>query len=493
MKRGLPKDESAGRAARSKRSASASARSSGRSAAPWWQSPLLWLVMLASVPAVNPHIRSDGNEYYAYVRSIVIDHDLRFDNEYDHAEPTFKLAEEIDLTISPSGYRRNIATIGPSLLWSPFFLAAHAGVHIAQTRGSQIPADGFSWPYVWACAFGTAFYAFLGLWMSYRLAMRFAAPPAALLATIVVWLASSVPVYVYFLPFHAHAMGLFSVALVLTMWLSIRDGRDTRGRWFMWGMAGGLAIITYYLNGVVLIVALAECLIRLGRPRGIVQALTNGLVFLAGLAVLVAPALAIKGLIEGSWFATGYHPMFFWTSPRLVETAFSTQHGVFLWTPVLLLAVVGLLVAIRRQPFLGSMLLVSGALFFYAVASYYGWHGYSSYGSRFMVSLTPIFVCGLAALVDALVGRRGRVAWVGAAAVGVLAILWNFGLMLQWGTNIIPNRGPVDFRQAVTNQVTIVPRAAAAFVVRYFQDRRALVHEVEQGDLDEHGAYRAKR
>jgi len=171
--------------------------------------------MLASLPVVNPHIRSDGNEYYAYVRSIVIDHDLQFDNEYARGEDTFKEALGGELGISPSGYRRNIASVGPSLLWTPFFLAGHAAAHMMAARGQAVPVDGYSWPYLWACAGGTAFYAFLGLWFSYRLALRFAAPGPALFATILVWLASSLPVYLYFLPFHAHAMAMFSVAGVV--------------------------------------------------------------------------------------------------------------------------------------------------------------------------------------------------------------------------------------------------------------------------------------
>src|SRR5262245_66022771 len=50
---------------------------------------LLFLLFLLSLPIVNPHIRGDGNEYYAYVRSLIIDGDLQFENEYRRGDKAF--------------------------------------------------------------------------------------------------------------------------------------------------------------------------------------------------------------------------------------------------------------------------------------------------------------------------------------------------------------------------------------------------------------------
>jgi hypothetical protein len=464
-----------------------------RASAPWWHGGLLWLLMLATLPLVNPHVRSDGNEYYAYVRSIVIDHDLNFDNEYARAEDTFQAAMTGELGISPAGHRRNIASVGPSLLWTPFFLAAHAAVHVMQLRGQSVPADGYSWPYLWACAGGTAFYAFLGLWLSYRLALRFAAPNAALFATIAIWLASSLPVYLYFLPFHAHAMAMFSVAWFLWNWFQVRDGSDGRGRWFVWGLSAGLVVATYYLNGLVLLAALIECLLRAFKPRQFVPTVIGGLVFSAGLVLVVLPGFLIKGWLDGSLLATGYGgELFFWRDPRLLAVGFAAEHGAFLWTPILLAAVLGFAWLIRRTPLVGSIVVLTFAVFYYAVASYRAWHGHSSYGSRFLVALTPFFIFGLAALVEGICGTHRR-RWLGAWAAAIVLVAWNAGFMLQWGTNLVPNRGPVDFRVVVRNQVTVVPRAGWDFLRRYFRQRDALVHDVERADVPERSRYDLKR
>ena len=55
------------------------------------RAPWAWVALFAlTLPLVNPYVRGDGNGYYAYVRSAVIDHDLNFENEFRHGDPLFK-------------------------------------------------------------------------------------------------------------------------------------------------------------------------------------------------------------------------------------------------------------------------------------------------------------------------------------------------------------------------------------------------------------------
>jgi len=65
--------------------------------------------------------------------------------------------------------------------------------------------------------------------------------------------------------------------------------------------------------------------------------------------------------------------------------------------------------------------------------------------------------------------------------------------MLQWGTNLVPNRGPVDFAVVARNQVTVVPRAAWDFLQKYFRHRDAAVHDLERDDVPERRRYELKR
>ncbi|MGH7676742.1 MAG: hypothetical protein ACREMV_15870 [Gemmatimonadales bacterium] len=465
--------------------------------------PHHWLLVacfLVTLPFVNPYVRGDGNGYYAYVRSAVIDGDLSFENEFRRGDPAFRRTVFDDAgRLLPGaslvdGYVKNQWAVGPSLLWAPFFLVAHGVVWLLQALGVSVAADGYSAPYRWLCGVGTATYAFAGLLLAYRLAKRFVRPGAAVVAALAIWFGSSLPVYAYFIPFHVHALASFSVALLLWYWLRMAERLAIRD-WVVWGAIAGLAVEVYQLNVVFLTIPLAELVREIkvrkadSRWTAVKRGSARALAFATGGVIALAPHGLIKWRIHGAPWRTGYADEFFWSSPRLFEVALSPEHGLLLWTPVIALALAGLVVFQRRQPWNGALLVTTFVVYYYVVASYQNWHGQSSFGSRLFVSFTPAFVIGLAELVHR---ARGAAA---AAIVGVVValILWNAGLMVQWGTNIIPNRGPVDMRVAARNQFTAVPAQLPGLLGRYFARRETMVRDVESGDLSELEAYRVRR
>src|SRR5436190_1896970 len=81
------------------------------------------------------------------------------------------------------------------------FVVSHGVVAVGRAVGFHWRADGFSTPYRWASAFGTALYAFLALLIAHQLARRRLSSRAAMVGVIVVWGASSLFIYQYLLPF----------------------------------------------------------------------------------------------------------------------------------------------------------------------------------------------------------------------------------------------------------------------------------------------------
>ena len=121
---------------------------------------------------------------------------------------------------------------------------------------------------------------------------------------------------------------------------------------------------------------------------------------------------------------------------------------------------------------------------------------------------TPLFIMDLAIFIhdslkllgNALItAKRAKLAATPRAPliamtllIGLL-ILWNIGFIFQWGTNLVPNRGPVDFSVVARNQVTVVPKKMVSFVVRYLKSRDQVSKEVEQEDLKELPEYNQRR
>src|ERR1700722_6980367 len=60
-----------------------------RSSALLTRERILFLLFLLTLPLANPWVRGDGVGYYAYFRSALIDHDLRFENDYLAANQSF--------------------------------------------------------------------------------------------------------------------------------------------------------------------------------------------------------------------------------------------------------------------------------------------------------------------------------------------------------------------------------------------------------------------
>jgi hypothetical protein len=132
--------------------------------------------------------------------------------------------------------------------------------------------------------------------------------------------------------------------------------------------------------------------------------------------------------------------------------------------------------------------MLAGFLAFYVFISCYpDWAGISSYGNRFFVSLTPLFILGLAVSLQRVAhfSRSPRAVLAVASALLALFVLWNGGLIFQWGAHLIPARGPVSFSEIVHNQFLVVPRQLSAELKRYVFHRKALMQQIEQRDLQQ--------
>jgi hypothetical protein len=293
----------------------------------------------------------------------------------------------------------------------------------------------------------------------------------------------------YFNPSWSHAHSAFAVALFLWYWMRTRNAR-TWTQWVILGLLGGLMMDVYYITAVVLLLPLLESLAvyrtalsgKAGEPAW--RLLLKNAVFAAALVAAFSPTLIAKKIIYGSYFHMGYTEQWFWKSPAFFKVCFSSEHGLFSWTPILLLAVAGLFVLRKYEPMLAVYLIVVFAAYVYAVGCYQDWHGISSYGNRFFVGLTSFFVLGLAALFDWLARewQERRATILSYSAVAVL-IVWNLGLMFQWGMHLIPDRGPISWRDAAYNEVAVVPSQAAHSVRNYFLGRRQLMERIEQKDV----------
>lgn len=463
---------------------------------------LLFFLFLLTLPLLNPWVRGDGVGYYAYFRSPLIDHDLNFENDYRSGNESFVMSRfDSNGHLLPDQYTKtgrveNHFTVGPAILWAPVLVPIHFAVIGLDHLGARIPADGYSRPYVMGMALTTACYGFLALLLAFRIARKYFEEQWAFLATLGIWLASSLPVYMYFNPSWSHAFSAFSVSLFLWYWDRTKLHR-TIWQWAVLGLLAGLMGNVYYPNAILLIfpglevLFLARASVRdAGRQmisfgQLLMGCAISGVVFLLSLL----PTFITRQIIYGSPFATGYPGMttWHWTSPRLLQVLLSSDHGMWSWTPILFLAAVGLIFLYRRNALLGAGSILTFLVFYYFIASYPDWDGLSSYGNRFFISLTPIFILGLAALLESFSLMTAKASRAVAVATTVIAVLtlWNLGFIFQWGTHMVPARGEISWPEMVHNQFAVVPVRIEHSLETYFLHRRDMMQHIEQEDIEQ--------
>jgi hypothetical protein len=461
---------------------------------------LLFLFLL-SVALLNPWVRGDGVGYYAFARAPLINHSLDFEQDYIAANTGFRDAR-LDEHGQPkqvfrtrTGHLDNHFTVGPAILWMPFLLLAHAGVLLARALGSQVAADGFSAPYRLAMAVGTVLWGFLGLLLAFRLARQYVADLWAFLATISVWWASSLPVYMYFNPSWSHAHSAFAASLFVFYWHQTRQQRTLR-QWLVLALIAGLMLNVYYANATLLMILLVEALreyaaaFRRG-PAGtaVTQLLAKHFLFIAILLLCLIPTFVTRYIVYGNPFESGYISVrdWAWRSPHFLAVLFSSEHGLFSWTPVLLFATVGLVLFKWREPRVGTPLLAAALAFYILIACYPDWAGISSFGNRFFISLTPLFILGLSVFLQsaATLFRSPRTAAVSMSLILACFVVWNASFMFQWGAHLIPPRGPISWNVMIRNQFQVVPRQIAGRLSNYLFHRHDLMRQIEDRDIEQ--------
>jgi len=318
---------------------------------------LMCALFLLTLPLINPWVRGDGVGYYAYARAILIQHNLDFRSDWEHANQSFRMVKlDGEGQVKPqeytrTGYINNHFAMGSAILWMPFLMAAHVGVVLYNLAGGHVAADGFSAPYLTAMALGTATCAFAGLFLAYRLARNHFGERWALLATLGIWFASPLPIYMYFNPSYSHAASIFSVALFLFYWDRTRENRSGL-QWLGLGICGGLMMDVYYPNAIFMLCPLIESLVKYWNSlrekpwdrAAFLRLFWFDLEFCAGVAIGSMPSMIVHRIMFGSILSLGDYQedAWRWSAPWRWDVLFSSDHGLLSWTPILCLAIMGL-------------------------------------------------------------------------------------------------------------------------------------------------------
>lgn len=426
-----------------------------RLAGPWVALLLLALPALAQLHLAGARLSGDGIMYYVYVRSLMKDGDLDFSNEYAH----YGRLDREDLRVpTVTGLRRSIFSVGPGLMWTPFFLAGEAVGRSRAALGAPTDLSGYGPIHVNAVALGTFLYGFLAVLLVHALLRRHFRPGVALAAALLMWLATFLHWYMVHQPTMSHAVSACAAAAVLWLWDRGRDDRSTGGALLL-GLAIGLAMCIRWQNALFIVLPAFDLARRAIRREPRTGVATGAAALALGVVLGALPQMLAWNALYGTWvLADPPHGADFvrLDHPFLLQTLFASRHGLLSWTPVLWAGFLGFVPLYRRRPALAMPLLAPLVLMTYVNACSGDWWAGGSFSNRRFDGLLPVFACGLAAAIDAIRSWLRRAPAAALSIVVLPFVVWTGSLGALARSGELPARDTVAFSRMVGGAARVV-------------------------------------
>lgn len=386
--------------------------------------------------SIGLDFRADSRSYFMYLSSLSFDRDLDFRNDRDAltGSPTF----------NPEEARRNVFSIGPAVLWSPFYAVAHGYVVLESKLGCGAhAADGYSVPYRRATALGTVTVVVMGAILLASTLIAFFGPRIASLSILGAIFASPVLYYSFYLPSMAHGVAFGVASALLWAWNRARCD-PSLGAWIVLGGTLGLLMLCRWQGAVygilVLVLAVEGFRRQAVRPTWVLAA--------AAAAVLsFSPQAIVWKLQFDRWLVVPQGRGFLdSSSPSWARTLFSANHGFFNWTPLMLAGFIGLVLGVRKNPLLcGAGLLVFGAtVWVNGSVPVYDFAAGDAFGARRYCLVVPLVALGLGYAIEAYCVVSRRAPLLAPAVAVALASFWNLGFVSQFRARKYREMAPLE-------------------------------------------------
>ena len=340
-------------------------------------------------------IAGDGKGYYAYLPAIFIDnnlHDLPQNPTYTNEAKTRTV---------------NKYSIGTSLLISPFFAVAYtiAGV-------LNFDQDGYSPPFQFMVAIASIFYLFFGLFCIVKLLALFNV--SDLNSAIVIVLTLFGTNLLYHSVIACSMSHVYSFSMISCLALTCKKLLANHHLKYLYLSAFLLGIIMLIrpINGIVLLLlpivsnSKAEFkelfLVLFKRWYHIISSI---------LILFLVVFIQFFAWYEqtGNFFLWPYsNEGFYFLDPQFLNVLFSYRKGLFIYTPLILISLLGLTVIFKKNKFqfysIISFLLVST----YIISCWWNWYFGDSFGLRAFIDFYPVFCLLLGILLEKTFNRLKR-------------------------------------------------------------------------------------
>lgn len=405
-------------------------------------------ILLAKYRNGEDVVASDGKFYYVYLPSLLLDRDLDFSNDYELIGARRQWEREAGVVAE--GYVSNVFTVGPALLWAPFFCAGHGATVLLNRLGAQLPENGYGPIDMGAVVMGNCIYGCAGLFLLYFALRRKFTPFTSVVSVLCLAFCTSMLFFLGDRASYPPPTQFFVISLLLSRCI-FRDAEEVLASPATLGVALGLVVLVKATDGLVAVVPALVVVPSFLQGASRLDRKTLGRIALVILvaAAVNAPKIYVKQTIHPGGdprLLSGYlHP----AQPFFLEQLFSTRRGLLTWAPALWLAIPGLCILWKKHRRVTIGLIVASILLIYVNGIAADWWGGRSPGTRRLVNLLPLLAAPMASCVEWM--AKTRRVWTAA-----LFLLLGFDNLLLYQVFL----GDAGFRRRTVSFVEVTTRKA---------------------------------
>jgi len=393
---------------------------------------LCYLLLIATGTLYYPKWKQPGGEatiswdaasYYMYLPAQFIYKDLKKCAFGDSILKQYAFADRFEAGhLHPSGNYVLQYAAGQAVIYSPFFLIGHLVAKSSDTW----PADGFSYPYQVSIGLGMLLYALLGLCVL-RKALLYVFTDKAVAVTLVVIVFSTNYLNYAAIDGAMTHNTLFTVYALLILFIIKFYKRPTLPSALAVGLLIGIATLTRPTEIIAWILPACWGITRTQDIRERLRFMAANVQYpvsaLLAFGAVTSVQLIYWKRIAGSWLVYSYgNQGFSFLRPHIIECLFSYRAGWFVYTPVMILSLIGLAALYKNhRQYYWSIFLFS-LVFMYVCFSWDIWWYGGSLGKRAMIQAYPALAFPLAAFFQRICS--GKTFLKITTAVFLLCCIW---------------------------------------------------------------------
>lgn len=356
----------------------------------------------------------DISGYYCYLPATIIYKDVKELKFYAYVDsiyqPTGKTKWYGLHRIEKKNTLVNKYTSGVAIFQLPAFLVAHI---IAILDSSNKP-DGYSPPYQLSVQLTTVLFSFLGLLILRQFLKEFGFREIIIsLVLVLICFGTNFFYYAAFDQGLGHNYSFFLCSIVLLYTQRIIDKPKMKYIALI-GFTLGWASLVRPIDGLFILIPFLWIIIRYNFFQ---FASAHKISILLGIIFFILPwipQLIYWRITTGHfWFYSYTNEGFNFLSPEIIKGLFSYRKGWFVYTPLVLLAILGLFYGfqnssknIRRYCYIILLFL---CLYIYVVFSWWMWFYGGSFGSRVLINILPLLSVGFALVISRILRSKSTI------------------------------------------------------------------------------------